>query len=193
MWFIGRVSDVGRWFKSRGNFRKAALPTGLVEPLLTHDDVQAPPIPAAIPSDASQASVAATQAVWHVLVAEDHALSRQVVGVLLHSMGHRVSFAVNGAEALAKVAAGGIDLVLMDIHMPVMDGLICAQRIRALPGPQAQVPMVALSADIRDDMVRRTRQAGMSMVLSKPLQKRHLQAIFPAPGERLESLHPALP
>eukprot|EP01041_Mallomonas_annulata_P037600 gene37600-60933_t len=173
MWFIGRVSELGRWFKSRGGFRRVALSIGLLEPVLASAAVQAKAEPAASPSGAPQASAA-----WHVLLAEDHALSRQVVGVLLQSMGHRVSFAVNGAEALAKVAAGGIDLVLMDIHMPVMDGLVCALHIRALPGPQARVPMVALTSDMRDDLVRRSRQVGMSMVLSKPLQKRHLQAIF---------------
>ena len=193
MWFIGRGSEFGRWFKSKGNFSKLALSIGLVKPVFVSPAEQAQAAPAGSPTSPPQHSVAWPLAACHVLVAEDHALSRQVAGVLLQSMGHRVSFAVNGAEALAKVAAGGIDLVLMDIHMPVMDGLVCALHIRALPGPQARVPMVALTSDMRDDLVRRSRQVGMSMVLSKPLQKRHLQAIFHMQGENLEGLHLAVP
>lgn len=191
MCFIGRLSELGRWFKAWGDAVKGVLPTCRVEPGLSPGAMQATAALAASLPTAAAASL--PPAVWHVLVAEDHALSRQVVGVLLQSMGHRVSFAANGAEALAKVAGGGIDLVLMDIHMPVMDGLTCAQHIRALPGPQARVPMVALTSDIREELVRKSRQAGMSGILSKPLQKSHLQAIFPKQGERLEDLYPDRP
>ncbi len=185
---MGRVSDVGRWFKSRGELRKAALPGWLVEPVGKPGAEQAPAGPVVPASAPPQTSAVLPSAVWHVLVAEDHGLSRQVAGVLLQSMGHRVSFAVNGAEALASVAGGGIDLVLMDIHMPVMDGLTSAQHIRALPGPQAQVPMVALTSDFRDDLVHRARQAGMSVVLSKPLQKCQLEAFLSTMAEGLKPL-----
>lgn len=188
MWFIGRGSEFGRWFKSRGNFSKLALSIGLVKPVFVSPAEQAQAAPAGSPTSPPQHSVAWPLAACHVLVAEDHALSRQVAGVLLQSMGHRVSFAVNGAEALASVAGGGIDLVLMDIHMPVMDGLTSAQHIRALPGPQAQVPMVALTSDFRDDLVHRAWQAGMSVVLSKPLQKCQLEAFLSTMAEGLKPL-----
>lgn len=117
--------------------------------------------------------------VWHVLVVDDHEISRKVAGVLLQSMGHRATFAQNGVEALALATVGGYDLVLMDIHMPQMDGLTCARHIRALPEPQALVPMVALTADLNDGVVKQSQLAGMKHVLSKPLQKSLLAAFLP--------------
>lgn len=187
MWFIGRLSDLARWFKSRDGLSQAASSTSPVEPTLTPGDLQASADLVICPSALSQATGELPQVVWHVLVAEDHALSRQVAGVLLQSMGHRVSFAANGAEALEKVAGGGIDLVLMDIHMPVMDGFTSARRIRALPGHPARVPMVALTLDIREDLVERARQVGMSRVLSKPLQKCQLEDVFSTMGEHAQA------
>lgn len=115
----------------------------------------------------------------HVLVAEDQELSRKVVGVLLQSMGHRVSYAEDGVQALELAKLGGIDLVLMDIHMPLMDGLTCARLIRALPGPQAFVTMVALTADLNAHTVEQAKLAGMQEVLSKPLQKSLLAHLLP--------------
>ncbi len=116
---------------------------------------------------------------WHVLVVEDHEISRKVAGVLLQSMGHRVTFAENGVQALALARVGAFDLVLMDIHMPQMDGLTCARHIRALPEPQALVPMVALTADLNDQIVKLSKMAGMQHVLSKPLQKSLLAKLMP--------------
>ncbi len=116
---------------------------------------------------------------WHVLVVDDHEISRKVAGVLLQSMGHRVTYAENGVEALALATVGGFDLVLMDIHMPQMDGLTCARRIRALPEPQSLVPMVALTADLNDGIVKQSKMAGMEHILSKPLQKSLLAAFLP--------------
>jgi CheY-like chemotaxis protein len=114
-----------------------------------------------------------------VLVAEDHPVNRKVVGLLLQSMGHRVSFAENGQQALELASQSDFDLVLMDIHMPVMDGLTSARQIRALPGPRARVPIVALTADVMNDAVQQTVAAGMNAFLAKPLQKNQLQAVLP--------------
>lgn len=117
--------------------------------------------------------------VWHVLVVEDQEISRKVAGVLVQSMGHRVTYAENGVQALALATVGGFDLVLMDIHMPQMDGLTCARHIRALPEPQALVPMVALTGDLNDRTVMQSKMAGMEHVLSKPLQKSLLATFLP--------------
>jgi signal transduction histidine kinase/ActR/RegA family two-component response regulator len=115
----------------------------------------------------------------HVLVAEDHPVNRKVVGLLLQSMGHQVSFAEDGQQALTQASQSDFDLVLMDIHMPVMDGLSSARHIRALPGERGQVPIVALTADVMNDAADQAMAAGMNAFLSKPLQKTQLQAVMP--------------
>ena len=127
----------------------------------------------------SQAIDTAPSAALHVLVAEDHPVNRKVVGLLLQSMGHQVSFAEDGQQALALAEQADFDLVLMDIHMPVMDGLTSARRIRALPGPRARVPIVALTADVMNDAAEQAMGAGMNAFLPKPLQKAQLQAVLP--------------
>ena len=114
-----------------------------------------------------------------VLVAEDHPVNRKVVGLLLQSMGHQVSFAEDGQQALKEASQSDFDLVLMDIHMPVMDGLSSARHIRALPGERGQVPIVALTADVMNDAADQAMAAGMNAFLSKPLQKTQLQAVMP--------------
>jgi signal transduction histidine kinase/CheY-like chemotaxis protein len=114
-----------------------------------------------------------------VLVAEDHPINRKVVGLLLQSMGHQVSFAEDGQQALTIASQSDFDLVLMDIHMPVMDGLSSARHIRALPGERGQVPIVALTADVMNDAQTQAVAAGMNAFLSKPLQKTQLQAVMP--------------
>ena len=116
----------------------------------------------------------------HVLVAEDHPVNRKVVGLLLQSMGHQVSFAENGQQALTQAGLSDFDLVLMDIHMPVMDGLTSARQIRAMPGARGQVPIVALTADVMNDAAEQAMAAGMNAFLSKPLQKTHLLAVMPS-------------
>lgn len=126
------------------------------------------------PIDAASASQA-----LHVLVAEDHPVNRKVVGLLLQSMGHQVSFAEDGQQALTQASQTDFDLVLMDIHMPVMDGLSSARHIRALPGARGQVPIVALTADVMNDAAEQAMAAGMNAFLSKPLQKTQLQAVMP--------------
>lgn len=114
-----------------------------------------------------------------VLVAEDHPVNRKVVGLLLQSMGHEVSFAEDGQQALVLASAQDFDLVLMDIHMPVMDGLDSARQIRALAGSRARVPIVALTADVVNDAAEQAMAAGMNGFLSKPLQKTQLLAAMP--------------
>jgi len=115
----------------------------------------------------------------HVLVAEDHPVNRKVVGLLLQSMGHQVSFAEDGQQALTQASQTDFDLVLMDIHMPVMDGLSSARHIRALLGARGQVPIVALTADVMNDAAEQAKAAGMNAFLSKPLQKTQLQDVMP--------------
>lgn len=106
-----------------------------------------------------------------ILVAEDYEVNRQVIVPLLEKYGHHVQVAENGEEALAAVQAFRFDLVLMDVQMPVMDGLNATQRIRALDDPEkAGVPIIALTAHAVKGDREKFMAAGMDEYLSKPVR-----------------------
>jgi two-component system, sensor histidine kinase len=105
-----------------------------------------------------------------VLVADDHPVNRKFMQVLLERLGHEVLLASQGEEAVAIVQAQPCDLVLMDLHMPVMDGFAAARAIRALPGLGAQVRVMALTSDAFAESRERAREAGMDDFLAKPVQ-----------------------
>lgn len=105
-----------------------------------------------------------------VLVADDEPVSRKVTSLLLNHAGHRAVIAENGERAVAAVAEGGIDLVLMDMEMPVMDGFTAARNIRSLADPvQATVPIIALTGRSRADDAERYAAIGIDGVLPKPI------------------------
>jgi len=103
-----------------------------------------------------------------VLVAEDHPVNRAYLEAVLDKLGHAAVFAENGEEAVRAVQAQDFDIVLMDLHMPVMDGFAAARAIRALPLPRGAIPIVALTADAFQDSQELARQAGMDEMLTKP-------------------------
>jgi len=125
-------------------------------------------------------------AAWHVLVAEDHPVNRKVLGIILRDLGHRVSFAEDGLQALNMAREQDFDLVLMDIHMPHMDGLESARAIRALPGRRARIPIIAVTADVMNEAQERSLQAGMDDFIAKPIEPRRLQALMSASKRRHE-------
>jgi len=105
-----------------------------------------------------------------VLVAEDHTVNRQYMAALLERLGHEGHFAVNGEEALRAAREQQFDLVLMDLHMPVLDGVAATRAIRALPDPaRSTVPILALTADAYPESRERSLLAGMNDFLSKPV------------------------
>jgi len=111
-----------------------------------------------------------------VLLAEDLAMNRDLAVTMLTKAGHQVDAVEDGAAAVAAVQDRAYDIVLMDIQMPVMDGLEAARRIRALPGAVARIPILALSAGVLAVEVERCLQAGMNAHLAKPLEKARLLA-----------------
>jgi CheY-like chemotaxis protein/HPt (histidine-containing phosphotransfer) domain-containing protein len=109
-----------------------------------------------------------------ILLAEDNLVNRMVAKAMLEKAGHRVEVAGNGIEALERVLQGGVDLVLMDVQMPEMDGVEATRRIRASQDPGARVPIVALTAHAYGEEEARCREAGMDAFLSKPFHAQDL-------------------
>lgn len=133
----------------------------------------AEPIPAADPGPRG-----AVTAPLRVLVAEDHPVNRLYMATLLQRLGHQARLADNGLEALKLAKTEPFDLVLMDVHMPVMDGVAACHAIRALPGPAGQVCIVALTADVFADTRNRCLAAGAVEVATKPMSLATLQALL---------------
>ncbi len=109
-----------------------------------------------------------------VLLVEDHPLNMQVAQRLLEHKGCAVDTAENGQfalDAFIGADAGFYDAILMDIRMPVMDGLTAAKAIRALPRPDAKrIPILAMTANAFDEDVQKSRQAGIDAHLAKPIE-----------------------
>ncbi|WP_262422803.1 ATP-binding protein [Brevundimonas denitrificans] len=119
-----------------------------------------------------------------VLYADDNASNRAVVVAMLASQGHRCDTAEDGAQAVKAFLGGTYDLVLMDIQMPVMDGVEAARTIRALGGAGASTPIVALTANTLDSQVRSYLEAGMQDCIAKPVMMPELLAKTAAWGAR---------
>lgn len=107
-----------------------------------------------------------------LLVAEDNLVNQQVARGLLEAEGHTVKIVPDGAAALAALEAeppGTYDAVLMDMNMPVMDGLEATRRIRALDPPLSDIPIVAATAAATAEEVQRCLAAGMDTYVAKPI------------------------
>ena len=107
-----------------------------------------------------------------VLVAEDHAVNRAYLEAVLEKLGHHGVFVGDGHGAVLAVQTQppdqAFDVVLMDLHMPDMDGFTAARTIREMPAPQGRVPIVALTADAFQTSRELAREAGMEGFLTKP-------------------------
>ncbi|MEO1228267.1 MAG: ATP-binding protein [Myxococcota bacterium] len=110
-----------------------------------------------------------------VLVAEDNRVNQMVVQKFLNRLGVHTAFVDDGAQAIAAVENQAFDLVLMDRHMPKVDGLEATQRIRALPGPAGETPVVALTASVMAGDRAECLAAGMDAFLAKPFSPKELE------------------
>jgi CheY-like chemotaxis protein len=113
-----------------------------------------------------------------ILVADDSEDNRFLLAAYLDKLPYALTFVENGQEALEKFATQRFDMVLMDIHMPKVDGLTATASIRALEGERATgpVPIVALTADALIQDVERSQAFGCTVHLAKPISKEKLIA-----------------
>jgi signal transduction histidine kinase/DNA-binding response OmpR family regulator/HPt (histidine-containing phosphotransfer) domain-containing protein len=147
---------------------KPIRPQTLREALARLFDERAPHAPPESPATPAPAPDR-TKPARRVLVAEDNKINQAVVVSLLKKAGITAEVAQNGEEAVAAAARGGFDLVLMDVQMPVLDGLDATRRIRALPGAAGGVPILAMTAHAMRGDRDRCIEAGMDDYLSKPI------------------------
>ena len=113
-----------------------------------------------------------------ILVAEDNTINGMIVKLGLEQRGHQVTLVKDGRQAVEAAAAGQYDIILMDMQMPVMDGIEATRRIRALSARLRDVPMVALTADAVSEHRAADMQAGLNDFLTKPIDWHELDAIL---------------
>ncbi len=112
----------------------------------------------------------------HVLVADDHPVNRSLMAALLERLGLVCTCVCDGEQAAA--ACAGMDLVFMDLEMPVLDGLAATRRIRAAEAPGRRVPIIALTANLFADDLAAALAAGMDGHLGKPFEHEELIAVL---------------
>lgn len=127
-----------------------------------------------------------------LLLAEDNPTNQYVIGAILRAQGHAVETVPNGVAATAAAGSGRYDAILMDVHMPEMDGFAAASAIRRLPGKAGQVPIIALTANAMAGDREACLAAGMSDYVSKPVDVATLHAVLArVQAEAPSSGHPA--
>ncbi len=111
-----------------------------------------------------------------ILSVDDSASALQMVKLTLTGAGYQVVQAANGADGLVKARAGGVDLVLTDVNMPVMDGLTLIRELRRLPAFKG-VPIVFLTTESDAAMKQQAKAAGATGWITKPFQQDQLLAV----------------
>ena len=132
----------------------------------TVEKPQAPPPPEPVAGDGAR-----------ILLAEDNLINQQIAVKLLQKMGCVIDVVVNGEEAIAAVSRTPYDLVLMDVQMPVLDGVEATKRIRKLGGAFADLPIIAMTAHAMEGVRDEYIGAGMSDYIAKPFDPKDLRAM----------------
>jgi len=117
--------------------------------------------------------------VLRVLVAEDNQVNQFVLTRILEGVGVEVALAANGEEALVRAAESKFDVILMDMQMPLMDGLEATRALRLGEGPNHATRIIGLTAAVGPVYERQCREAGMDDFLTKPIDKAALLNALP--------------
>ncbi|MBK7660945.1 MAG: response regulator [Betaproteobacteria bacterium] len=117
--------------------------------------------------EAAEHAIARRHAGRRILLTEDEPINREIALILLEQVGLRIDLAEDGREAVEKARSGDYAVILMDMQMPVLDGLDATRQIRQLPG-HAATPILAMTANAYSENEDRCRDAGMDDFIAKP-------------------------
>jgi CheY-like chemotaxis protein len=134
----------------------------------------APAASAAPVAEPAEISDEGPQLILRILLAEDNPANQRIVEHFLRPIGATLVIVGDGQAAINALAEAEFDVVLMDVQMPVLDGLEATRRIRAEPGPNRDVPILALTANVLDAQKQACIAAGMSGHVAKPIDARAL-------------------
>ena len=162
--------------------KDAVIAAYLSKPVARDDVVQALArvwdVPVAAPAELLTGhSVLEERPRLSVLLVEDNLVNQKLAATLLRNWGHRVTVAENGQLALDQLAAAPFDVILMDMMMPVMDGLEATRCIRAIETSR-RTPIVAMTANAMESDRERCLAAGMDDYIAKPIKPRQLQKLL---------------
>ena len=157
-----------RQIGARGLFQKPLLPSALNQ-ILTPDSCTSGNVCAVDAATDPAAQLRQRHAGKRLLLVEDNEINQTISMALLAKAGIEADVATNGQEAVDRARVTPYPLVLMDIAMPVMDGLSATRAIRQLPGWQA-VPIIAMTADVFSEQREQCLAAGMNAHLAKPVE-----------------------
>jgi signal transduction histidine kinase/CheY-like chemotaxis protein len=143
------------------------------------------------PEESESTKTDAPQRLLRVLVVEDHPVNRMLLESWLASSGHAVASAENGAVGLELAAFQPFDVILMDVNMPVMDGLAATAALRERPGPNQDAPVAILSASARAEDHAAGYAAGADAYLTKPLDFSAVTALLNRVGGGRQGLREA--
>lgn len=124
-----------------------------------------------VDAPATVAATVAPDVAARILLVDDHPMNRELGHAMLVLAGCDVMVAEDGDEAVRLATVHAFDVILMDIHMPRMDGLAATRAIRALDTRSARIPIIAVTADVMPQQIERYRRAGMVDHIAKPIDR----------------------
>jgi len=170
--FPGRIITISK--PVTHNYLRNTIKSHMSE-LLIRDSISNPTEPNKCSS--SDRSVDSNNAAFRVLLAEDNDFNRHYIGTLLRERGFIVSEASTGPAALDAALKYTFDLILMDIHLPISDGIAVTNQIRSQSGPVSMTPIIALTADVYIQEKPEFKQSTFNAIVTKPIIEAKLWAV----------------
>lgn len=155
----------------------ASAPTLVTVPMTAAQPANPPAASKPTPTPSTGPAVRADKTLTGriVLLAEDNPVNRHVVSVMLNGLGATVLTADDGEQALNILAAQSVDAVLMDIQMPVVDGITATERLRTCAGPNQAVPVIGFTANAFAEDREQCRRVGMHGFVAKPARRHEVE------------------